>query len=87
MVEEAKTEERMSPERVKEIAAHLLDLRVRLTQVSADEVKEILHGLSQDEAIGPLLNPSAWQGDRFDANRRSRDFLEKLLALKAVSDY
>ena len=78
---------RMSPERVREIAALLLDLRVRLTQVSNNEIEEIMDGMSQDEAIGPLLDPSAWQGGRFNANRRSRDFLEKLLALKAVSDY
>ncbi len=87
MAEDITTEERMSPERVREIAALLLDLRVQLTKVSKEEIQEILHGMSQDEAMGPLLDPSAWMGDRFEVNRRSREFLEKLKALKAVSDY
>ncbi len=87
MTEQPRTEDKMTRERIHEIAALLLGLRVVLTKVTEDEINEILRGLNNDEAMGPLLNPSAWQGGRFNVNRRSRTFLEKLLALKVESDY
>lgn len=54
-------------------------------RVSLETVNEMIDELDRAETVGPLLNPSAWQGDAFDKTntalerlRALRDFKEKL---------
>ena len=72
--------------RIQEIADQLLNIRLQLELIKPEEIEEILRGMSQDEAIGPLLDPTKWRDqDLFTVNAKSQRFLEKLLELKAIS--
>ena len=76
----------MTQERVKEIADILLRIRMLLTNITAEEITEVVQGLSRDEAIGPLLDPTKWRDeDLFSQSTKSKRFLECLFALKNAS--
>ena len=77
---------KLTKERIHEIASLLFNLRLQLQQVNPEEIQEILSGMRQDEALGPLLDPTKWRDeDLFSLNNKSQRFLEKLLELRAVS--
>jgi len=77
---------KLTKERTKEIADQLLNIRLQLELIKPEEIQEILRGMRQDQAIGPLLDPTKWRDrDLFSLNNKSQCFLVKLLELKAVS--
>jgi len=77
---------KLTKERTKEIADQLLNIRLQLELIKPEEIQEILRGMRQDQAIGPLLDPTKWRDrDLFSLINKSQCFLVKLLELKAVS--
>lgn len=57
-----------------------------LREIPKEVLVKELEKIERSEAIGPILNPSAWMGKKFEAVESSKEFLRKLIELKEVQD-
>lgn len=54
-----------------------------MNSIEVEELKAILESISRDTALGPMTNPSAWQGGgKFDAARQTRKVIQAILDFK-----
>ena len=54
-----------------------------MNSIDMDELDALLESLSQDEAVGPLVDPTLWgQGGEFDVARKTRKVLKAIKAFK-----
>lgn len=73
-------------ERSREIATNIQAIVLNVNAIGEDELKEYIKGISHEESIGPLLDPSAWQSGLFEVAGGIRTVLTELLNFKkAVS--
>ena len=73
----------MERERVKIIAALLATIVLTFNAIEEEELEQLLKGVSQEEAIGPLPNPTAYMGgDRFDALQGTPKVIGEILRFK-----
>ena len=81
----------ITQERSQEIALNIRAIVLNANAVSEDELKEYIGVISHDEAIGPLMDPSAWQHGRFQAAGGTKKVLTELLnfkqAVKGIGDF
>lgn len=72
----------LTSERAQEIGDHLKVIVDNLNAITEEEFKEILRIESREEALGPLLNPTAFQRGGFDLTCQTRKVIEGLLQFK-----
>ena len=78
----------LSKERAEQIGAHLLQIRLNILGVTEGELREIIQSAQRDSTIGPLTDPTAWQGgERFDQIHRTIEVCEALIQLRRVFDH
>ena len=50
-----------------------------MNSISIDELNGILGSIGKDEALGPMLNPTFWQGGgMFEASRQTRKVIQAI---------
>ena len=57
-----------------------------LREIPKEVLTKQLDAIDHAESIGPLLNPSAWMGQKFEAAQGSKEFLRKIIELKELQD-
>lgn len=53
-----------------------------MNSVSFEELDAILAAISRDEALGPMIDPTAWQGGKFEAARQTRKVIQAIRDFK-----
>jgi len=70
-------------ERRQEITTHLAYILLGLRSFTVEELKQVIDSARQEEAIGPLLDPTKWiNEDLFTGVRKTIEVLELLIKLK-----
>lgn len=72
----------LTPERAQEIGVHLKAIVDNLNAITEEEFKEILQVESREEALGPLLDPTAFQHRGFDLTYQTQKVIRGLLQFK-----
>lgn len=67
-----------------EVGKSIEGIVVAKNSVSIDEIDNILRSISRDTALGPMVDPSTWQGGgKFDATRQTRKVMQAIRDFKA----
>ena len=53
-----------------------------INSVSIEELDSILKSISRDTTLGPMVDPTAWKGGRFDAARQTKKVIQAIRDFK-----
>jgi len=66
-----------------EVGKSVESLVAAVNAVSIEELDAVLASISRDTALGPMVDPSAWQsGGRFEAARLTRKVVQAIRGFK-----
>jgi len=65
-----------------EIGKHLEGIVKHVNAISEDDLETLLETGSQEEALGPMIDPTAWRDGLFDVYRQTSKTLQALLDFK-----
>lgn len=74
---------KLTKERVQEISSSIALIRCEVFGISEEELDELIKIGSQEEAIGPLLDPTKWRDeDLFGKTAKTLEVLRMIKELK-----
>ncbi len=65
-----------------EVAESLGRIIAAMNSVSIEKLDIVLAGIGRDEAIGPMVDPTAWQDNRFDVSRQTKKIIQAIRDFK-----
>ena len=66
----------------KEISHKMNAIVVAMNDMAMDDLCQMSREIDEDEAIGPLMNPSAWMGGKFEEVKMIKIVVQAIIAFK-----
>jgi len=72
----------MTQEKAREVGAALRTLVVAVNHISEEDIDEMLHSASREAALGPMIDPTAWDSNMFSKIHSTEKVLRALREFK-----